>query len=74
MAESRSASTEGVMGLRGEDVGAACIRRMPRLASCRMGLWRVGSLSPAWRCSEPTADKYTEMVDGARERLSSAAK
>ena len=67
MAESRSASTEGVMDLCGEDARAARIRHMPRLASCSMGLWSVGSLSPAWRCIELTADKYTEMADRARE-------
>ena len=74
MAESRLASTEGVMCLCGEDVGAARIHCMPRLASCSMGLWRIVSLSPAWWCREPTFNKYTEMVDGVRERLSSAAK
>ena len=57
MAVRRSASMEDVMGLRGADVGAVCVRRIPRLASCRMGLWRVGSLRPAWLCREATADK-----------------
>ena len=57
MAVRRSASTEDVMGLRGADVGAVCAHRIPCLASCRMGLWRVGSLRPTWRCREAMADK-----------------
>ena len=63
-----------VMGLRIVEVGALRVRLMPRLASCSVGFRWVGSGRPARRCREETAARYTEMVAGARERLSSVAK
>ena len=73
-AESRSASTRVVIGLRGGEVGGPRTRLVPRLANWRSGLCQVGSRNPAQRWRDATADTYTAIVEGVSDRLRSAAK